>query len=41
MLQYLEQKHFSNVCIEYEQLSIYTEYLNFTLKGLIIHKKDI
>ncbi len=40
-LYHLEQYHESNVCIEYEKVFVYTEYLNFTLRGLIINKKSI
>ena len=40
-LLYLEQYHESNVCIEYEKVFVYTEYLNFTLKGLIVNRKSI
>jgi hypothetical protein len=40
-LLHLEQYHESNVCIEYEKVFAYTEYLNFTLKGLITNRKNI
>lgn len=40
-LFHLEQYHESNVCIEYEKVFVYTEYLNFTLRGLIVNKKNI
>lgn len=30
-----------NICVQYEMTTLYMEYYNYTLKDLIVSKKDL